>query len=43
MLFRSLAADLRRAERFPKKFELDDVVVMQEELGGLRNLVLEEP
>ncbi len=38
-----LAADLRRAERFPKKFELDDVVVMQEELGGLRNLVLEEP
>src|SRR5204862_396046 len=38
-----LAIDLRRAERFPKKYELDDVAVMKEELGGLRNLVLEEP
>ena len=38
-----LASDLRRAERFPKRFEFDDIAVMQEELGGLRNLVLEEP
>jgi RNA polymerase primary sigma factor len=38
-----LQHDLRRAEKFPKKFDAEDVEVMREELAGLRALVLEEP
>jgi RNA polymerase primary sigma factor len=38
-----LLNDLRRAEKFPKKFDPEDVEVMREELAGLRALVLEEP
>ena len=38
-----LSTELRRSERFPKKYDADDIAVMQEELGGMRALVLEEP
>ncbi len=38
-----LSSDLRKAEKFPKRYDPDDVAVMREELAGLRNLVLEEP
>jgi RNA polymerase primary sigma factor len=38
-----LQQDLRRAEKFPKKYDAEDVEVMREELAGLRTLVLEEP
>jgi RNA polymerase primary sigma factor len=38
-----LTTDLRRAEKFPKKFDPEDVDVMREELAGLRALILEEP
>jgi RNA polymerase primary sigma factor len=38
-----LLTDMRRAEKFPKKFDPEDVEVMREELNGLRSLVLEEP
>ena len=38
-----LMADLRKAEKFPKRFEPEDVEVLKEEVAGLRTLVLEEP
>jgi RNA polymerase primary sigma factor len=38
-----LLADLRRAEKFPKKYDPEDIEVMREELAGLRALVLEDP
>ena len=38
-----LVAQLRSAERQPRKFDPDDIEVTREELAGLRNLVLEEP
>ncbi len=38
-----LAAEIRKAERFPKRYDPDDVAVMREELAGLRTLTLEEP
>jgi RNA polymerase primary sigma factor len=38
-----LEHELRRAEKFPKRYDPDDVLVMREELEGLRSLVLEEP
>lgn len=38
-----LEADLRKAEKSPKRYDAEDVAVMQEELAGLRSLVLEEP
>ena len=37
-----LEADLRLAAKHPKKFEPDDVLVINEELEGLRSLVREE-
>ncbi len=37
-----LEADLRKAEKSPKRYDAEDVAVMQEELAGLRSLVLEE-
>jgi RNA polymerase primary sigma factor len=38
-----LSNEIRKAEKFPKRYEADDVEVMKEELSGLRNLVLEDP
>jgi RNA polymerase primary sigma factor len=38
-----LQTDMRRAEKFPKKYDPEDVEVMKEEVTGLRALVLEEP
>ncbi|MDX2149005.1 MAG: sigma-70 family RNA polymerase sigma factor [Planctomycetota bacterium] len=38
-----LEQELRKAQRFPQRFDPDDVAVMREELDGLRSLVLEEP
>jgi RNA polymerase primary sigma factor len=38
-----LEQELRKAAKFPKRFDPDDVLVMKEELDGLRALVLEEP
>jgi len=40
---RRLEGDLERARRDPSKFDPEDIVVMGEELDGLRSLVLEEP
>lgn len=37
-----LESDLRKAEKSPKRYDAEDVAVMQEELAGLRSLVLEE-
>jgi RNA polymerase primary sigma factor len=38
-----LRAELRRAEKFPRRYDPEDVEVMKEELAGLRTLVLDEP
>ena len=38
-----IVAELKRAERLPKKYEPDDIEVMREELAGLGALVLEQP
>ncbi len=38
-----LQVDLLKAEKFPQKYEAEDVIVMKEELSGLRALTLEEP
>ncbi|HEB60513.1 MAG TPA: RNA polymerase subunit sigma-70, partial [Phycisphaeraceae bacterium] len=38
-----LEAELRRAERYPNRYHPEDIMVMEEELEGLRQLVLEEP
>jgi RNA polymerase primary sigma factor len=38
-----LSAELRKAEKFPKRFDPDDIAVMREEMAGLRSLVLEDP
>jgi RNA polymerase primary sigma factor len=38
-----LQLDLRRAAKFPHRYDSEDVEVMREELAGLRALVLEEP
>ncbi|MBL9031248.1 MAG: RNA polymerase sigma factor RpoD [Phycisphaerae bacterium] len=38
-----LINELRRAEKYPRRFEADDLDVIREELSGLRALVLEEP
>ncbi|MFG0292362.1 MAG: sigma-70 family RNA polymerase sigma factor [Phycisphaerales bacterium JB050] len=35
--------ELKKAERYPNRYDPEDVIVMEEELAGLRNLVLEEP
>jgi RNA polymerase primary sigma factor len=40
---RELEKELLRAEKFPGKYDPDDILVMEEELRGLRSLVLEEP
>ncbi len=38
-----LERDLDRSEKFPNRYDAEDIYVMQEELDGLRSLVLEEP
>ena len=40
---RQLQKDLARAEKYPNRYDPEDVFVMQEEIDGLRSLVLEEP
>ncbi|MCZ6836669.1 MAG: RNA polymerase subunit sigma-70, partial [Planctomycetota bacterium] len=40
---RSLQRDLVKAEKHPGRYDPEDVYVMQEELDGLRSLVLENP
>ena len=36
-------AELKKAEKFPQRYEAEDLSVMREEVSGLRNLVMEEP
>ncbi len=38
-----LRRDLDRAEKYPNRYDPEDLYVMREELDGLRSLVLEEP
>ena len=38
-----IIAELKKAEKFPARYDPEDVLVMQEELSGLRSLVMEEP
>jgi len=40
---KDLEKNLLRAEKFPNRYEPEDIMVMDEELEGLRALVLEEP
>ncbi|MBI1368214.1 MAG: RNA polymerase sigma factor RpoD [Planctomycetes bacterium] len=40
---RQLERDLKRAEQAPNRFDPEDIMVMREELNGLRSLVLCEP
>jgi len=35
--------ELKKADRYPNRYDPEDVIVMEEELVGLRSLVLEEP
>jgi RNA polymerase primary sigma factor len=38
-----ILAELKKAEKFPQRYDEDDLLVMREELAGLRTLVMEEP
>jgi RNA polymerase primary sigma factor len=38
-----LQRDLAKAEKYPNRFDPEDIYVMQEELDGLRGLVLQDP
>ena len=38
-----LQDELKKAERYPNRHDPEDIIVMQEELDGLRALVLKEP
>jgi len=40
---KQLQRELQRAEKYPDKYDPEDIYVMDEELDGLRDLVLEEP
>lgn len=40
---KQLQRELQRAEKYPDKYDPEDIYVMDEELDGLRGLVLEEP
>ncbi len=40
---KDLQKNLLRAEKFPNRYEPEDIMVMEEELDGLRALTLEEP
>jgi len=39
----NLRTELLRAEKFPNRYDPEDVMVMEEELKGLRSLVVEDP
>ena len=41
--FKQLERDIMQAKKFKNQFDPDDLVVMEEELEGLRGLVLESP
>ncbi len=36
-------AEMKKAEKFPQRYDPEDLMVMREELSGLRSLVMEEP
>ncbi|MDX2115098.1 MAG: RNA polymerase sigma factor RpoD [Planctomycetota bacterium] len=38
-----LIAELKKAEKYPARYDPDDVLGMREELSGIRSLVMEEP
>ncbi len=38
-----IEAELKKAEKSPKRYDAEDIEVLKEELSGLRSLVLEEP
>ena len=40
---RELSRELQRAEKFPNKYDPEDIFVINEELAGIRNLVLARP
>jgi RNA polymerase primary sigma factor len=40
---KQLQRDLQKAERYPNRYDPEDVYVMEEELDGLRNLINEQP
>jgi RNA polymerase primary sigma factor len=40
---RQLRRDIERAEKYPDRYDPEDLYVMREELDGLRSLVLEQP
>jgi len=40
---RELIKNLEKADKYPDRFDPEDIVVMEEELSGLRSLVLMEP
>jgi RNA polymerase primary sigma factor len=40
---KQIQRELLRAEKFPTRYEADDLAVMREELDGMRSLVLENP
>ena len=40
---KELQRELQRAEKHPNKFDAEDLYVMQEEIDGLRSLILEDP
>ena len=41
--FRQIDRDLHNAKKANSKFDPDDIIVMNEEMSGLRGLILEEP
>ncbi len=40
---KQLVSDIRRTEQYPERYDPEDLLVMREELDGLRSLVLAEP
>ncbi len=38
-----ILSEMKKAEKFPQRYDPDDLVVMKEELSGIRTLVLMEP
>ncbi|MBN8645402.1 MAG: RNA polymerase sigma factor RpoD, partial [Planctomycetes bacterium] len=38
-----LQGELKKAEKFPQRYDAEDLMVMREELSGLRTLVMDEP
>lgn len=40
---RQIQRDIERAEKYPNRYDPEDLYVMREELSGLQNLVLENP